>query len=453
MRWLSMVRRNPFVLPMAVVAGLATFFISEGSYWQSQDSIEDVRGSNMARRSLVALERAVADAESGQRGYLLTGRTDYLQPYNEGRSAGLKALATLDAHFSGDETAQADLAELRRLALVKLDELDETIRLVRADQKPAALQQLLSRSGQESMDGLRALVAQLTKVQETLRVSSNQTLDRTLLLSRYGVAVLCAVLLLALVLYLRKSDDLATVQEAQTAALQSAHDRLETEVALRTAQLTELSRYLLKAREDERHRLARNLHDDLGSLLTAAKLDAARIRSRLSNKAPEAQALLADLVEKLNSSIMLGRSIIEDLRPSTLDHLGLAATLELFAADFSQRAGIPVRTLFEPVRLQPGVELVVYRVVQEAMTNVSKYAHARQVWITVASSPDQAESVQVSVRDDGVGFDAHTASRSTFGLLGMRFRVEAEGGSMRVHSAPGQGTKIEVTLPALSPEG
>jgi signal transduction histidine kinase len=450
MRWPSIVKRNPFVLPMAVVAGLAIFFISEGSYWQSLDTIHDLRGIASARQNLSNLERALADAETGQRGYLLTGRSDYLQPYQDGRRASQEALVLLDRHFKDDPAASALLAELRLLSQAKLGELEETVRLTKADQKAAAIQLVLSGAGKQNMDRVRVLIGQLMSEQTALRQSTNQALDRTLLLSRYGVAALSAVLMLALVLYLRKSDALANAQAAQKADLQSANDKLEAEVAQRTTQLTDLTRHLLTAREDERHRLARNLHDDLGSLLTAAKLDAARIRSRLGDAAPEAQARLADLVDKLNSSIALGRSIIEDLRPSTLGHFGLAATLGILGAEFSQRAGIPVHSHFEPVRLKPSVELVIYRVVQEAMTNLTKYAHAQQVWINLAPSTANPDQVTISVRDDGVGFDAHASSRSAFGLLGMRFRVEAEGGSLLVRSGPGQGTQIEVSLPALA---
>ena len=122
-------------------------------------------------------------------------------------------------------------------------------------------------------------------------------------------------------------------------------------------------------------------------------------------------------------------------------------------AEFSQRAGIPVHTQFEPVRLQPGVELVAFRVVQEAFTNLSKYARARQVWVSVLPEGEPPAWVKVSVRDDGVGFDTDAPSRSAFGLLGMRFRVEAEGGSVRVDSQPGRGTEVEVVLPAMPQEG
>ena len=119
--------------------------------------------------------------------------------------------------------------------------------------------------------------------------------------------------------------------------VQAERDRLEVEVIQRTAQLTELTQHIQTAREDERHRLARNLHDDLGALLTSAKLDAARIKSRISTAAPEALELLAHLVGTLNSGIALGRRIIEDLRPSALSNLGLAATLEILAREFTRK--------------------------------------------------------------------------------------------------------------------
>ena len=391
MRWMSIVKRNPFVLPMAVVAGLAMFFISEGSYWQSQDSISELRSGFSLRQDLVTLERALADAESGQRSFLLTGRAEFLLPYEDSRRVSLEALAAMDRHFTESAASEAQVSELRALSMTTLDELDETVRLMRAGQKLAALSIVLSGTGTKALDRVRVLTGQLLSEQSTQRDGANRALDRTLTLSRYGVALLSGVLLLALLLYLRKSDELATVQETQKKEMQAANGLLETEVLQRTTQLTNLTRHLLTAREDERHRLARNLHDDLGSLLTAAKLDAARIRSRLGPDAPETQARLSDLVDKLNASIALGRSILEDLRPSTLDHLGLAATLELLAGDFSQRAGVSVHTRFEPVALKPAVELVAFRVVQEALTNLSKYAHASQVWITLVPDGDPAQ--------------------------------------------------------------
>jgi len=223
---------------------------------------------------------------------------------------------------------------------------------------------------------------------------------------------------------------------------------LELEVRQRTAQLTELTQYLQTAREDERNRLARNLHDDLGALLTSAKLDAARIRSRLAGagSAPEALDLLAHLVGTLNSGIALGRRIIEDLRPSGLGTLGLVATLEILTGEYASDAGVQVHTVLEPVALDADAELMVFRLVQEALTNISKHAKARQVWVTMGNREGQ---VEVSVRDDGAGFDPKARTSSAYGLVGMRFRVEAEGGTLAVESKPRQGTLIQVRLPGL----
>lgn len=271
--------------------------------------------------------------------------------------------------------------------------------------------------------------------------------NSVLLLTGLAAVLLLFVSLWALFQYWRQRSMVERLQQELQRTVQVGRDRLETEVWLRTAQLTELTHHLQTAREDERHRLARNLHDDLGALLTSAKLDAARIKSRLADKAPDALELLAHLVSTLNSGIALGRSIIEDLRPSALSNLGLVATLEILTREFAENSGIAVYCNLEPVELEASAELMIYRLVQEATTNIMKYAHAAQVWVSLGLDHGQ---VAVSVRDDGVGFDTRAQVRSAYGLVGMRFRVEAVGGTLTLVSAPGQGTLIQVKLPPSS---
>lgn len=264
-----------------------------------------------------------------------------------------------------------------------------------------------------------------------------------------AIAVLAS--LLALALYGRLRTLQRSVQHTQARQLEQARDQareqLDALVRQRTAQLTELAHHLQTVREDERSRLARNLHDDLGALLTSAKLDAARIRPRLVGAPPEALERLAHLVEMLNGAIALGRRIIEDLRPSTLNNLGLVMTLEILAREFAERSGVEVHCALEPAPMGAAAELVVYRLVQEAVTNISKYAAARHVWLDM--SP-QGMQVQVLVRDDGAGFDPERTPSSAYGLVGMRYRVEAVQGTLDVLSAPGQGTVLQVRLPGLS---
>ena len=263
-------------------------------------------------------------------------------------------------------------------------------------------------------------------------------LQQTLQLSRLGVAMLSLISLFALYMVLRQALVLQRVAQDHSATL-------EATVAQRTAELLELTHHLQTAREDERSRLARDLHDELGALLTSAKLDAARIRARLASAGqPEVLERLAHLVASLDSVITLKRRITEDLRPSALTHLGLVPTLQMLADDFAQASGLQVHCLLAPVRLAAPAELMVYRLVQEGINNISKHARATQLWLELRESTGQVELV---LRDDGVGFDTQHRGRSTHGLLGMRYRVQAEHGSLQLRSAPGEGTTIRVRLP------
>ncbi|HSC64739.1 MAG TPA: ATP-binding protein, partial [Caldimonas sp.] len=125
---------------------------------------------------------------------------------------------------------------------------------------------------------------------------------------------------------------------------------------------------------------------------------------------------------------------------------GLVAALEIQLREFAARSEIKVVDRLEPVDVTPAAQLTIYRLVQEALTNVVKYAKANEVVVTLSRAPDGG--AVVSVRDNGIGFDTDLPRLERHGLLGMRYRVEAEGGTMRLSSKPGEGTLIEATLPA-----
>ena len=268
---------------------------------------------------------------------------------------------------------------------------------------------------------------------------------------KLGLLALAIIATVTLLLYTRTSAtahrETSAPRQVSAPAEAQPLPTSERADAARTAQIKDLALHLQKAREDERSRLARDLHDELGALLTSAKLDAARIKARLGNTAPEAQERLAHLVSTLNSSIALGRRIIEDLRPSTLANLGLVTTLEILTREFAEQSGLTVHCTLAQVRLAPAAELVVYRIVQEALTNITKYAGARNVWLALGQHNG---NVHVRVRDDGVGFDAQLRKQPGYGLMGMRFRVEAEGGTLDVASTPDVGTLIHAVLPGTS---
>nr|WP_315187448.1 CHASE3 domain-containing protein [uncultured Albidiferax sp.] len=447
MKFLKVVRGNRIAFLLAGGFALSILLISEGSYQRSVARLDAVPAMLRAQDSIQNLADGMANAETSQRGFLVTGRKEYLGPYDDALKRVNAALAYLGPYYSPKSEPAEILSRLQAATETKLSELSLTVQMIQQGKPDAAKEIMMSDIGKEQMDLVRRTSNELLEYESRTITQNRQGIYASLLLSRIGVAGLMLLGLLALFMYLRQIFLFTQQQIELQRMLQAERDRLEAEVLERTAQLTQLAQHLQTAREDERHRLARNLHDDLGSLLTSAKLDAARIKSRLAATAPEALDLLAHLVSTLNSGIALGRRIIEDLRPSALSNLGLVSTLEILAREFADSTDVQVHCTLAPVELSPAAELMVYRLVQEAITNITKYAKAQQVWIELGT---QHGEVEVSVRDDGVGFDTRAKPQSAYGLVGMRFRVEAEGGVLSLSSAPGQGTLIRAKLPAAT---
>ncbi len=441
MNVISFTKKRPIVFALAILAAMSMVLISEGAYWRSIRTLTEIATTGTARTQIQEIRLDVLEAQMAQRRYVRTGRSEYMASYRNA-IAGIEAsYEILQLRYGPLQTHAVTLKRMHSVTDALLLQLATNIRQHDGGQR---VLEEINDNGQ--YEALRARSAELLHFEEARAAISQGDLYQTLMLGRLGVALLSVISLLALVMYLRQSFALERHRQRAQLRMQTQRDGLELEVSQRTAQLTELTHYLQTAREDERNRLARNLHDDLGALLTSAKLDAARIRSRLlaANIAPQAMGLLAHLVATLNSGITLGRRIIEDLRPSGLGTLGLVGTLEILVKEYASTAGLKTHTALTPVPLDENAELMVYRLVQEALTNIGKHANAREVWVTMGLNGDR---VGVSVRDDGAGFDAKATTNSAFGLVGMRFRVEAEGGTLTVVSAKGQGTLIQVQIP------
>ena len=450
MGFLSRFRRNIFAFPLAAAAALAMLAISEASYQDATASLDTLGQRGNARSNLNALIKGLLDAETGQRAYLLTQRAEYLGPYRRGVLDARNAINWLVPFYARDPKAAELMRQIIDGTEAKLGEMQTTIDLHDRGGESGWRDLMLSDIGKEKMDRVRTLGEALL-TQEAVAVSSGrQSVYQTLMLNRIGVSAMAAVSLLALFMYLRQTATLDRTLEDEARRVAGERDRLEQEVTARTAQLKELAQHLQTIREDERNHLARELHDELGALLTAAKLDVARLKSRLgSATAPENVERLAHLNETLNGGIALKRRIIEDLRPSSLSNLGLVAALEILLREFSSRTEIEVVDRLESVDLNPSAQLTVYRLVQEALTNIAKYAKATDVTVTLVRESDGG--ARVSVHDNGVGFDVFAPRTATHGLLGMRYRVEAEGGSMHLESVAGEGTLIEAMLPGRQP--
>jgi signal transduction histidine kinase len=436
--------RTGISLLLAVLAACVLIGINEIGYNQSRAELDSIAREFRTRSALNQLMQHVLDAETGSRGFLLTGDGRYLEPYSA-------AVAEISQHLDGLRDAYGAsaresqvLAQLTRNVQRKLAEMDLSVRMRQQGNEDAWKFVLLTDVGKEHMDAIRDQAGQLIGSSEKRIQASQAELRRSLLLSRAGIAAVTFAALLAFWLYLRQTTALKAAGERQQLALQQERDLLERQVRDRTATLAELATHLQEVREEERGHLARELHDELGALLTAAKLDVARLKSRLGSDQPEVAQRLQHLTETLNSGIALKRRIIEDLRPSSLSNLGLTPSLEILAREFSERTGVEVSTHLEAAQLDEAAQLTVYRLVQESLTNMAKYAQARHADVTLQAYDNH---IEVAVRDDGQGFDPAQVRPSTHGLAGMRHRVEAAGGRLTVSTRPGGGTRIAAVLP------
>jgi signal transduction histidine kinase len=218
--------------------------------------------------------------------------------------------------------------------------------------------------------------------------------------------------------------------------------------------LQRFSARLLHAQEEEQRRIARELHDEVGQMLSAIKMELTVAGRRLDRTGGEAD-LLGDTLTSVDSALRTVRDMSRLLHPSALDDLGLVAALESQLTDFRRRHGINVDFVHDGFETRRGDELerAVYRIVQEALTNVARHARARNVCVQVSADDS---TCLVRVEDDGVGFDVAEAERPGLrrglGLLGIRERASQLKGSVQIESGPSGGTRVSVQLPIVASE-
>ncbi len=257
------------------------------------------------------------------------------------------------------------------------------------------------------------------------------------------VLALLAVGLLGALTRLLAADALR--REGLRAASERHAKDLETLIEARTRELSALSTHLQDLSEKERSALARNLHDELGGLLTAAKMDLSWLQSRVPE--PALQERLAQLGAVLDEAMDLKRRVVEDLRPSLLDHFGLPTALRAYVDSVCAKAGLRTELALpeEGPPMPKETAIALFRIVQEGVTNIIRHAGARSASLRFNSEDD---TCGFTLSDDGRGFDvADPKFRWSHGIMGMRQRVRALGGQFELESVPGTGTTLRVSVP------
>jgi PAS domain S-box-containing protein len=232
-----------------------------------------------------------------------------------------------------------------------------------------------------------------------------------------------------------------------TVILRDITRRKQGEDALLQSQreLRELSARVLEAREEEKTRIARELHDELGQLLTALKMDLGWLRERAPLEA-DIQSRMKEMGELLDRTVSSTRRISADLRPLMLDDLGLADAAGWLVDDFAKRSGVACRIdLAELPEVSKAVGTALYRSLQESLTNIARHAGAKNAWVVIGAANG---SIHLEVEDDGRGFAPEDLAKSrSLGLKGMRERIAFLGGTLELARAPRGGTRLRLSVP------
>ncbi len=394
----------------------------------------------------------VMDAEGSLRGFFLSGSESYLGPLRTARAEIDTQFSQLQALLADSPSQLTNLAQLRTLVNRKLALMDQTLAVYRSGGLREVVKIAETADSKSVMDEIRLLVVIMVREQHELLAARSAAFYKqyhNAVMLGIGINLL-AIVVIALFYRLIRSSFFSRVLAQR--ALQTANDNLESMVVLRTEQLSVLSRHLISVAEEEKARLARELHDEMGANLTAISIDINAVSDRLKPDHPELAGMLERARATLVDTAQLKRRIVENLRPSLLDNLGLSAALHSYCEEFARITGLDCEALVdaEVDAAGPMQAIAVFRIVQEALNNIAKYAGARHVIVHLVRENDV---LSLEVIDDGVGIevDAVRAPKS-HGLLGMRERALLLGGSLKVkRGINGIGTCVEAVIPLAGP--
>lgn len=445
-------------LVLGIIASLAIAVYAELGYRRLEYANRQMAVALEMQASLNETLALIVNAETGQRGYLLTGKEEYLAPYNA-------AVPRIDSAFGklrellvtqGTPEQRASAGRINNLVGKKLAELEAAIALYRNDGADAAQALLNTGIGKRAMDDIRADVDTMVATHRRQLDEATTRWATDIEFARVGMRLMTvfAVALLLVVWLLARRD--AQQREARRLNAQQERRRLESVVEARTAELSELSNHLQVVREEEKSKLARDIHDELGGILVSAKMDVAWVEKRVRERDAESAVKLERALQLLDDGVQVKRRITEELRPTLLDNLGLSAAIDWQVHEICNRAGLKCTIAMPPDEsaIPPNVSIAIYRIVQEALTNIVKYAHARNVNVDLGAT---GGTLTLLVEDDGVGISPDAQNHHlSHGISGMRQRVRALHGDFAIARRAEGGTTIEVNIPiapAPSPLG
>jgi signal transduction histidine kinase len=434
----------PPILLIGFLIGL--FFLAAAGQTRLNMTNERAHRSQLREQALNEFAGLITDAESAQRGYLLTGESAYLTPYADAVTRVGLALDRLHDAYGGDDSS-SEFHELRVLTGKKLGELEDGVAILKKRGISPAASVVGTDVGKRTMDSIGAIVARMRSEEASEAAAANAEWQKDSRLARW-VSAAGATLNIGLVLLaIRLVYSDMRRRARQAAALRDQKLQLELEVEARTSELTALSTHLQGVSEQEKSALSRELHDELGGLLVAARMDLSWLQQRLPTSDPSIEQRFKRIHESLSAGVDLKRRVVEELRPTLLDNMGLFTALRWQFKETCRRTGLRcTETIPEgELKFSPDAAIGVFRVAQEALTNILKHSEAKSADLYIDIDQD---TFTLRITDDGKGIPGGRLVTSTsHGLVSMRHRIAGLGGTWDLGSPSSGGTVVTARIP------
>ncbi len=322
------------------------------------------------------------------------------------------------------------------LTFIEKGQLDQAIHLMNLDQGMLNMQKF--------MFNTQLIIDSQSKQLASLLAERNGTM----MMARVSLIVGAIVLILLVVLVIKQLLSEISIKNNLQKLLREHNKTNDEKLELQATSLQNLAFEYLSNVEQERHQLARELHDEMGAILTATKMDVAWVMKKLKDDAPNIVEKLKKTSTYISQGINIKRDIVERLHPSVIRTLGFWPALSLLIEDTADRNewNLTLNLPKNAPKLNDIVNLIAYRIVQETLNNASKYAHASAIFIDITTDE---KLLKLLIKDNGVGFDVSALESRAHGLTGMRHRVTSIGGMFEISSAPDLGTVTQIQLPLI----
>jgi len=434
--------------PFLIISFLAAlFFVTGEGQARLQEAGERLQKSAAREHSIDELQSSLARSVGAERTYLLTGDSRYVETYRRVVAEVEPRLTDLSAAYAGSDASLGSIRDLQVLIGKRLADLSMVLTIQKAEGLAAAIALVKTSVGSDTGVVISDNVDRLRDREGVEHLEAAAHWESSLSLSRWItlVGTIINMLLVAVATRLVYLD--LRRRAGLNAELRYQKFKLEHEAEERTRELVELSTHLQNVSEREKASLARELHDELGGLLVGARMDISWAEQHLTKDDADLKLRLNRVQQNLAAGVDLKRRIIEELRPTLLDNVGLFAALRWQMKETCAEAGLECSESYpgEEPHFKSEASIALFRIAQEAFSNILKHSRAKTADISLDIDH---ETLLMRIADNGIGMPAERFTAiGSHGLASMRHRARALGGRLEVRKPASGGTMLIVQIP------